>query len=352
MQVSKENNFFNNKITFVSFISAIAVMFIHSENIVLYNNTSPFIINIEYFISYTLGNLAVPTFFMISSYLFYRNFHLSHLADKFKRRIKSTLFPYLLWNLLYFVLFYIVTFFPFIRSFMTTEPFTISLQSIAEAIFFHKYNNVFWFMQQLIYFNILSPFIFFIVKNKWGVIFPFIFLFIGTYYPSFPANQFGISNNMIAFWFLGCYFAIHQPKLFETKGSKSLTVLSFCICILLCITRFLLEFIITPLFLVLSPVLLFFNVLLLWFALNPIIPFNTKWWMKINFFIYATHPLLIDAFSKLYAHFLPDSSFFCLTNYCLAVIFNFLLIAALAKILTKYFPKLWNMLNGGRRPQP
>lgn len=350
MQVSNKNHFFNNKITFVSFASAMTVMFIHSENTLLYKNVLPVIPYIEYFISYTLGNLAVPTFFMMSSYLFYRNFHIDQLAPKLKRRVKSILFPYLIWNLLYFILFYIVMFFPVIRSFMITEPFKISPQVIIEAVLFHKYNTIFWFMQQLIYFIILSPVTYFLLRRKWSIILPFLFIFIGIYYPSIPNHPQGIQINMIVYWFLGCYFAIHKPTLFEGKGTKVMTFLSAFLCIILLVSRFLIEFIIdvTPVSFILSSLLLFFNVHFLWFSLNLLSLSSTKWWMQISFFIYITHPLLIDAFSKLYAHFLPDSSFFCLTNYCFAVIFSLLLITTSAKILIKYFPKLWNILNGGR----
>ncbi len=351
MQASNEEHFFSNKITFVSFISAIAVMFIHSENTVFYKNTLSFIPDIEYFISYSLGNLTVPTFFMMSSYLFFRNFHWTQLVNKYKRRIKSILFPYLIWNSLYFTIFYIVMFFPGIRSFMITEPIFVSPQVIIDAILFHKYNKIFWFMQQLIYFIILSPVTYFLLQKKWSIILPFLFILIGIYYPSVPVHPQGIQINMIVYWFLGCYFAIHKPALFEKKSTKGTTLLSVFLCTILLISRFLLEFVIesTSTLVGFSSLLLFFNIFFLWFALNPFIPSSTKWWMHISFYIYVTHPLLIDAFSKFYARFLPDSSFFCLTNYCFAIVFSFLFIIASAKILNKYFPKLWSILNGGRR---
>lgn len=350
MQVSDEKNFFRNKVTVVSFILAVGVMFIHSENTALYENPSSFISAIEYFISHSLGDLAVPAFYMISSYLFYRNFQPDQLIKKYKSRIKSVFCPYLIWNSIYFIIFYIITSFPAILSFMTTEKFILSPQLIFEAVFFHKYNKVFWFMQQLIYFIILSPLVYYLLKRKKGIIWGVICLIIGTYFPVFPNNQFGFYINMNAYWILGCYFAIHRPLQFEEQGSKTFISLSAFICIILLIIRFILNYINAPLLCLFDPLLLFINVPFLWFALSSFVPSQTPWWMRINFFIYATHPLLVDSWKKGSARLLPDTPFFCLTNYILAVIISFVIIVIAARFLIKCLPGLWEILNGGRKP--
>lgn len=354
MQIFNKETFFKNKITTVNFILAIVVMFIHSENVALYENAHFVVSLFERFISHSLGDLAVPTFFMISSYLFYRNFHLNQLIIKYKRRIKSVLCPYLIWNSLYFIIFYLITFFPIILSFMTTEAFILSPKLIFDAILFHKYNKVFWFMQQLIYFIMLSPLVYFFSKRKWGIIGVVIIFIIGIYCPIFPNNQYGIQINMINYWILGCYFALHKPSQFEEKGAKAFASLSVSVFIILLIIRFALDYIIeNPTFLLIfSSLLLLINVPFLWFALSPVIPSHTPWWMQISFFIYATHPLLVDAWKKGSARLLPDTSFFCLANYIFAVIISFMIIIASAKLLLKFSPGLWEILTGGRKPGP
>ena len=352
MQSSNEQYSFNNKVTTVSFILAITVMFIHSENIALYENSHLFVSILEYLISHSIGDLAVPTFFMISSYLFYRNFHSNQILNKYKSRIRSIFFPYLLWNSLYFIIFYIITLFPTFRTFMTTEQFALSPQLIWEAVFFHKYNNVFWFMQQLIYFIALSPLVYYLLKGKSGIMLVIICLVIGIYCPMFPNIWYGVKFNMMVYWFLGCYFAIHKPSLFEKAGKENFVSLSVFICIILLIIRFLLDYVLGNLlfFPILSPILLFINVPFFWFALSSFIPSKTPWWMQITFFIYAAHPLLVDAWKKASAYFLPDNSFLCLANYVLAVIVSFIIIIISAKLLIKFLPKLWTALNGGRTP--
>lgn len=353
MTISDKNVFFRNKITAVNFILAIGVMFIHSENIALYENSRFSIaLFLEYFISHSLGDLAVPTFFMMSSYLFYRNYQPNQLINKYHRRIKSTLCPYLIWNCLYLVAFYAITSLPFISSFMTTERFTLSPHLIFEAIFYHKYNKVFWFMQQLIYFIILSPLVYLLLKKKWGIAWIGAFLIIGLFYPTLPDNQYGIRINMMVYWLIGCWFAIHKPSKYEEKGSKSFVFASIFIACVLVIVRFILDYAIdsSTLLSFISPILMFFNVPFLWFALSSFVPSHTPWWMRISFFIYSAHPLLVDAWKKGSARLLPDNSFFCLANYVLAVFFSFIVITIAARFLLKYMPRTWTILNGGRQP--
>ncbi len=69
--------------------------------------------NISYFVSEFLSYLAVPTFFFIAGYLFCKGLNAENsfidktkYGQKIRRRIKTLLVPYLLWNLIYLGLFW------------------------------------------------------------------------------------------------------------------------------------------------------------------------------------------------------------------------------------------------------
>lgn len=51
-----------------------------------------------------LAWLAVPTFFLISGYLFFYNIK-GTFAQKIKRRVKNNLFPYIAWNSIWLIVF-------------------------------------------------------------------------------------------------------------------------------------------------------------------------------------------------------------------------------------------------------
>ena len=54
--------------------------------------------------SEVLPRIAVPLFFIISGYLFFRSgFMIRTYTDKLRRRVRTLLVPYILWNLLYLI---------------------------------------------------------------------------------------------------------------------------------------------------------------------------------------------------------------------------------------------------------
>ena len=97
----------SSKIKIISFISIVAVVFLHAYNwsdnfllptTVIYEGLylSTFT---EFFISNGLTRFAVPVFFMISGYLFYLTFEFSKKGYwyKLKSRFKSLVIPYIAW---------------------------------------------------------------------------------------------------------------------------------------------------------------------------------------------------------------------------------------------------------------
>ena len=314
--MNNTKTFFEQKITTMNFVLALLVMFIHSENTSLYGSTLSLASCIEKFISITLGDLAVPLFYMISSYLFYRNYDSSQISKKYQRRIKSILIPYFVWNVLYLILFCVITRSSYLLTLMTTEIFSLSWKLLFDSIPFHKFNMVFWFMQQLIYFIILSPLVYGLTKKK---IFPFLsiaLIFLGAYIPSFPNNTYGIRIDMLTYWILGCYFATHKTILFEKKNSSPFSLVCFTVLI---ITRYVSSYYMNDItfYNIVMSILLFINVPLFWFSINWVPSSYLPWWTRITFFIYASHPLLVDGLKKVNAAFLPHTSLWMLINYFL-----------------------------------
>ena len=90
----------NEKLLLTSFIFTIFVVWLHAG---------------EPLLSYVPGQVAVPGFFMLSGYLFMKGIPSGDAAaekeavtGKLKRRVNTLVIPYLLWNAIYFVI-YLVT---------------------------------------------------------------------------------------------------------------------------------------------------------------------------------------------------------------------------------------------------
>ena len=84
---------FREHIWWMSFILSLLVVWVHSENAELFlgeMGRESLVYRLESFFAQTLGQMAVPGFFMISAYLFYRNFQFSKTVSKWKSRCKKS----------------------------------------------------------------------------------------------------------------------------------------------------------------------------------------------------------------------------------------------------------------------
>ena len=107
-----EEKFFRNKIQVYSFFSSLLVIFIHAFNLNTYgiDKSNPIVYWIEMIISQDIGLLAVPMFFVISGFLFFRTVSdYGSITVKQKKRIKTLLIPYLLWTTIYMLFFFVLT---------------------------------------------------------------------------------------------------------------------------------------------------------------------------------------------------------------------------------------------------
>ena len=100
---------FRNKITIYSFVMMMAVVFIHTYNLAVYQISEDsagfarFVFCFES-VAASLWGAAVPMFFMISGFLMFRNFTWDKLRSKYQTRFYTILIPYLLWNTIYYLL--------------------------------------------------------------------------------------------------------------------------------------------------------------------------------------------------------------------------------------------------------
>lgn len=344
----ENDRFFDNKIRTVNGIMCVLVVFLHSYNIERYNNLNWFITPLlESFVSRTVGNLAVPTFFFMSAILFFRNYDLTKVWTKYRSRISSILIPYLLWNTIYLLIFVIIVNFPLSRQFMDTKEIAINLQVVIDSVLFHQYNGVYWFMYQLILFVLISPVIYLVMKNPYGIVVVPGLLIISYWWPVIPYSK-GLIVNSLIYWVLGAYFALHRKEqIYHRSVNTNKYLMLFVIVI---IVRFYIEFInqrseITDYIL---NFLLLINVISLWFALD-VLKFQKVYdWMSMSFFIYSIHPLIVDTIKKAISALLPGNDVIALINYVISGIGGVVISLYIAKMMHRYMPKVFSILCGKR----
>ena len=153
--LSSAHPYFSFLPSYTLFLSVL-VIFVHSTHFSLaslqavphstFFSTS-FLIKIEFFFSEFLGQVAVPGFFFLSGFLFFRGLDdVKSWGRKLKSRVFSYVLPYLLWNSAMTLLY---------LSFGKAEW---SLESLWEGIFLYRFNPVFWYFYQLILLSFCLPF--------------------------------------------------------------------------------------------------------------------------------------------------------------------------------------------------
>ena len=123
---------------------------------------------LEGFLGGGVAQAAVPGFFMISSALFFRNYELNwtSTANKWKRRVRSLLIPYFLWNLLYYAGYVIGSRIPVLTAVIGKGEITCTWEELCRAVLLYRYHYVFWYVFQLLLLTLLSPLIYWIAEER------------------------------------------------------------------------------------------------------------------------------------------------------------------------------------------
>lgn len=156
-----------NLFSAVKFPLMLAIVCIHVQN-------NPAQMTFDYFYvkfwAEAVGRIGVPLFFFISGLMFFCNvennkslsYFISHSWNgKMKRRLHSLLIPYVVWNLIAFLFFYIkgdvgFTFGNLIHSFWDLKK---------DGYWFFPVNGVFWFIRDLFIVATCSPLIYFFISR-------------------------------------------------------------------------------------------------------------------------------------------------------------------------------------------
>lgn len=349
-----EMAFFWNKKVIVSYILCVLVFFIHISSSSNYDNSindATSIINnsFDFIIKKLITPTAVPLFFIISGFTFFRNYDNNSYLKKLKSRAKTLVIPYFSWNIIWMIFTIIMSYSFLSNYFIGREKFHISAQNIFLSVFHHMCNGPFWFIFNLIIFTLASPVIYYIMKNK--------YVGLGCIAVVLLLMQFGITlpepiffePNSIIFYLVGVFYGIHCKKLFTNRTTKLGKVLYgslFTLCIV--INTILVKESIT-LSKALYAIFLFVFCISLWRTADILVSrIKHKPFMTRSFMVFAMHVNISAIITKLFFLVLPISNIFCIPNTILTITTTLAIINLICVGLKKFLPKLYNLLSGER----
>lgn len=327
---------FHNKITWFTFVFSVLVVWVHSVNTV--GNSGAVL---ENFLGDTVGQIAVPGFFMMSGYLFYRSFSWEKLGKKWGSRIHSILVPFIFWNGLYYAGYVAGSRLPLLRGVIEKGAVPVDWHTAADALLHYAYNPVFWYLYQLILLIILAPVMYGILKHK--------LVGLGAVAAVLALARRGIvipylNLDALFYYALAAYGGIHGRDLVEGEGTPGKTMAGIILVTAgaAMYARSWPGVISSTVYCrALAPVGL-------WLLADSRRLPGAKWWMKYNFYVYAVHYALVRLINKT-AAMVFGGSWLALTAVFLIMPAAMVWFAAVSgKWLERRAPALWSLFSGGR----
>lgn len=206
----------------ISDYSSLSIHDVNAENIIGWSMYTVF--------NCLLFQIAVPSFFFLSGYLFFKNIESLDVivfTKKIKRRIRTLLIPYLLWNIVFFFLRIIYNLVAkdisvidtFEMSgwyrFLLDSGVTLERENILHCMMPYGRDPIdgpLWFVRDLLILSLLTPLLY--ILNKYGRIYCLLLGAICMIFNIWPPFFFLSSIGFFFFW-LGSYFQQNNINLFS-----------------------------------------------------------------------------------------------------------------------------------------
>ena len=337
----QNNAYFRNKITFLNIVLTFMIVVLHAkspERFGMQVEDYPVINAISMFC-----RVATPLFFFVSSLLFFKGCTFDDLERKYKSRIHSLLVPYILWNIIFVAIFFVLAHVPVFASKMHLGSILNSPKEIIMAIL-NSYHTDLWFVKDLMFYSLLAPVFLILFRNK-RLSFFFLILLLAIAvllepeYKSMlrwaPIYQMGAMCGY--YWndqFVG-------PFLY---GKHSRTFI--CGAIIILIGTYLLS-----LWKNSDIYIIYTSPLLIWVIVDgtlykAIKNLKIRQWMSFMFFVFCTHHFLLNVLQKIIVLCCEPSRSVIFLTYILSPTICVLILIKIAEVFSRY--RFYKVLTGGR----
>lgn len=341
--------YFSKKVYYVNMFLALIIVMLHSYNLDIWEinlSNKSFLVSVacEQFIR-MLSQIAVPTFFSISGYLFYRKYNNKMFCTKVKSRIRSLAIPFLFYNFLFYMFYVVCTHIPFIKTKMNMDMVSFGIVECVDAIWNSLYSPL-WFLRNLFVYVLLAPLVELIIcKTKRAaivitlIIVSSLFLKVGYTNPIYFLPQ----------YLFGALMGYQYKAVIETKNYATIAkILSTALLMLVTVIGMKLygKYSFMYLYRAISPIVVWISLDLLKTHIQRI-SFDS-WMTRISFYIYCLHFPITSIMGKVFKIILGNNSKLVLMAYFGTVISTILVIYLSAYLIKKISPSAWQFLNGGR----
>lgn len=338
-------------ITWLRFPLIFFIILLHCYSVVRLEGNHSIYFRTVYPFALWIGETGVPGFFFISGYLFFLS--KKSYKQKLETRFHTLFIPYLLWNGLLLAL--------YIISYIVGHPQDINHRNIADfgiidylRLFWDRgsFDNgnfvpllcPLWYIRNLLIMSILSPLLYYIIRYARE-----LFLFVITIWWMLTYHNAFIPQTIL-FFSLGAYFSILQVTPLEVFYKRRAIFLLLFVIFGICdiVTHTLWS---TPINLQLHRLALIFNIpafiLLADYCSRR--GLSNKLLPNAAFIVFCVHyPIIVVLRKTCISLFANASDFTHVLLYWVCVIVTTIISILIYKVLSKYSPKVKNVLSGNR----
>ena len=353
----------SRKITIVSLLAMIIVIYMHSFNFTMINTSEGlevlnngmwnFNIFFQNFISDGIGKIAVPLFFIISGFLFFKNFDMDTYRNKVYKRMFTLFVPYVFWSSFVVMIFFILQSIPGLTQFFNRDLIKdLPFQNILYIIFIDPKNYPLWFLRDLIALVVISPILFYFVKNFRVIYFTILLLlwFSNNFNFNFPY----FTSEPLLFFSFGAYLVlVNQDLLIKKASNRQLVLIAIMYFVILICKTILSSFFYTNndfVISLLSHISVLVGIPFLWLLTDYYLVENKILYFlsTFTFLFYVFQEPVITILKKLGFVILGKNAYSSLSLYILIPVFTILFLILLGAIMQKYIPKISKIITGNR----
>lgn len=339
----------------------VLVVLIHGGAAVL-SPYSTFFNNVDMFelisrgISQNLATIAVPCFFLISGFLFFKNinnFTSQVYFNQLRKRAFTLLIPYLLWNILFIGVILLKNYIFIAKGVEVDDLYHLLHKKMwVELLWSDEFpiNYPLWYLRDLICMVLLAPAFYFYFRylNIFGVLLIILINLLGI-----DTGIPGLSITGLTYFGIGSYLALNKRNIRVEFSAVNY----LCLIGAILFGSLSYYFIDTPYFLFLNRMYIIFGIVTFFNGIAFLIKNRN---VKLNlmrlaapvFFIYCVHAFYFIEFLRGFFSrtFLAHSEFGLIITYFLITPLVLSICIALYYVLVRFFPIVMSLLLGYRKP--
>ncbi|UEG50711.1 acyltransferase [Ferruginibacter lapsinanis] len=373
MSIDRMLSAFNSqKFRFWAFVSMVLLVFVHGYNLDL-NYLQPwtlpgeplsFTTFTEYWLANGLFRFRIPMLFIISGYLFAMGDSKPY-KERTGKRVKTLLYPYLIWSAIALILTYVLEFFYFGKNIIiATRMMQIDntrtllhqyhwYEVLARWIFFPASYQL-WFIRVLFFYNLAYPALRWCVTHriaKW-IFFSFAVLaWLATVGIVFVEGE-GLLFFSLGIWMQKTNFDIDKP------GKWLQPVYWFIVFVALSVVKTLLAFLphfngIEHILLLCHKIVVISGLIVAWYGGNAMVKYcmGKAWFVQLtafSFMIYVLHAPLVLYATKAIFLYIDHYPGYRLVTFIVLPLCIIIFSIGFGYLLRRYLPAIYSIVTGGR----